>query len=397
MMLPRLDRYMLRCNLGPLAALIAVALALLTLERLIRITDLIAGSDRALQAAARMLVNLLPHYLGIALPGALLVAVIISVERLSRSGEMVAILASGVSLYRIARPFAALGVVLALASILNSGFVQPLARYKYREVVHELRQSSIVAAFKERKFVQFEDKVVWTSRVDFSGRNLGETFIIETAADGARRFISSRDATLHDRPGGVWVIDLRTVMLGELPATIENRNGDRIMTESASWRLPNPLLGYRERGDDQREFTLGELLGQVAAGPDAALPPETAMAAVHDRLARAALLVVLPFIGVVLGLNLTRGGRSGGLVAGVVLLVLAQKLLEYGLEVAQRGAVPAWAGSWPVVVLVAVLAVVMFRRAAGGRTILPALPAPGSWRHVAAALAGPNRGAPGSR
>ncbi|MGX0876083.1 lipopolysaccharide export system permease protein [Roseovarius sp. MBR-154] len=369
----RLDRYMLRNILGVLAALIAVALGMLMLERLIRIADLIAGSDNALEAGARMIANLMPHYLGMALPGALLIATIIATERLSRSGEMVALLSTGVSLRRVARPLVLLGLFLAIASIVNSGFLQPLARYNYREVVHELRQSSIVTAFKERKFIQFDDRVVWTSHVDFSGRELGETFIVETAEDGSRRFIAGQSGHLNEEDNRTWQIIMANAMLGNVPATITNGAGNRLSTESVTWTLPTPLDGYRDRGDDQRELTLPELVTGSYPSQGQNIDRAAAEANLHDRLSRAILLTALPLIGVVLGLTLGRMGRSGGLAIGIVLLLVVQKLLEYGLELAQRGTLPPWAGTWPIVALVLALAIYTFGRTAQGRTPLPRL------------------------
>ncbi len=371
-MLYKLDRYLLRNNLGLLAALIALALAILMLERLIRITDLIAGSDDALQSAARMIANLLPHYLGMALPGALLIATIISVERLSRSGEIVALMSTGISLNRIIRPYLALGLVLALASVLISGFLQPVSRYNYREIIHELKQSSIVTAFHERKFVQFDDKVVWTSKVNFAGRNLGETFILETDKKGNQHFITGHTGVLQEEPDGTWVINLKDAMIGDLSAQIVSPQGNRLNTAAVSWKMPSPIRGYRDRGDDQRELTLTELLTKSYLNGAEDINPAAAQSDMHDRLSRAALLIVLPLISLVLGLQLGRVGRSGGLAVGIVLLLVVQKLLEYGLSMAQRGIVPPWAGTWPVVALVAGLGFYTFRRTAMGRSAFPA-------------------------
>jgi len=201
-MFARLDRYMLQGTLGLFVGLTGLALGVLLIERLIRLTELLSGSDEATLAAVRMIANLVPHYLEMALPAAFLIAVIISVDRLSRSGEIVAMMATGVSLLRIARPYLLMAAVLALASVAIAGFLQPITRYNYRQIAFELRQSSIVTAFKERKFVQFRDRVVWTDRVDSTGRNLGETFIIETAPDGGRRFMTGRrrQGCLGDQP-----------------------------------------------------------------------------------------------------------------------------------------------------------------------------------------------------
>ncbi len=375
-MLFKLDRYLLRNNLGLLAALIALALAVLLLERLIRITDLIAGADDALQSAARMIGNLLPHYLGMALPGALLIAIIITIERLSRSGEIVALMSTGISLNRIARPFIGLGLVLAMGSIFISGFLQPISRYNYREIVHELKQSSIVTAFQERKFVQFDDKVVWTSKVDFAGRKLGQTFIFETDKKGNHHFITGHTGVLQEEPDGTWVINLQDAMIGDLPARITAAQGNRLNTARVTWKMPSPIKGYRDRGDDQRELTLTELLSKSYLESGQNINPAIAQSDMHDRMSRAALLIVLPLIAVVLGLHLGRVARSGGIAVGIVLLLLVQKLLEYGLSLAQRGVVPPWAGTWPIVILVAVLGIYTFRRTASGRSAFPAF-----WHH----------------
>ncbi|MDT8327476.1 MAG: LptF/LptG family permease [Roseovarius sp.] len=372
-MLFKLDRYLLRNNLGLLAALIAVSLAVLMLERLIRITDLIAGSDNALQSAARMIGNLLPHYLGMALPGALLIALVITIERLSRSGEIVALMSTGVSLRRIVRPYIGLAVVLALTSVLISGFLQPISRYNYRQIVHELKQSSIVTAFQERKFVQFDDKVVWTSKVNFAGRKLGETFILETGKSGNNKFITGHTGVLREDDDGTWTINLQDAMIGDLPAEITSAQGSRLNTAKVTWKMPTPIEGYRDRGDDQRELTLKELLTQSYLQEGTSIDVAAARADMHDRLSRAALLIFLPFISVVLGLQLGRVARSGGLAVAILLLLVVQKLLEFGLSLAQRGVVPPWAGTWPVVALVAGLAIYTFRRTASGRSAFPSL------------------------
>lgn len=370
-MLRKLDLYLLRSNLGLLGAFVLLALSILMLERLIRITELISGSDDALMSAARMIANLLPHYLGMALPGALLIATIISVERLSRSGEVVALMSTGVSLYRFNRPFLGLAVVLALASIVISGFLQPVSRYNYRAIVHELKQNSIVTAFQERKFVQFDDRVVWTSSVDFARRSLGATFILETGPDGTRRFMTGNTGRLSEQPDGSWLITLQDAMAGDIPAEFASGQGSRVNTSRVYWRMPTPIEGYRDRGDDERELTLTELMTQSYLVPGSSVDPVAASANLHDRLSRAALLLVLPFVSVVLGLNVGRMVRSGGLVIGILLLLLVQKMLEYGLSLAQRGVVPPWAGTWPVVALVAAAGLYAFHRTARGQPVLP--------------------------
>lgn len=369
--MPLTDRYFLRGTLGLLGGLVLLSLGLLLLARLIRLAALLTGTENAFSYGARLLASLVPHYLELALPGALLVAVILTVDRFSRSGEIVALMSTGVSLYRIARPFLLLGFGLTLVSVVLLGFLQPQSRYMYRQLVFELQEGSIVTAFQQQKFLQFEGLTVWTDSVDDAGRSLGTTFILETAADGSQRFLTGASGLLHLDEGGRWTISLRDAMIGQVPTAFDHPGGSRVRIASVDWQLPTTDGAFRMRGSDQRELTIPELMtGSYRDGPFE-IDATVADANLHDRLARSMLPLVLPLIGVVLGLNLGRTARAGGAFLGIVVILVVQKLLEFGLAQAARGAVPAWAGAWPVMIALAALSLWLFRQTAQGRPFLP--------------------------
>jgi len=368
-MLVKLDRYLLRSCLGLFAGLTVLALALLLLERLIRIIEIVSGSTNTAVAAGMMVANLIPHYLDLALPGAFLIAMIITIDRLSRSGEIVALMATGVSLYRIVMPYLGLAVMLAVLSLFISGFLQPLSRYNYRQIVHDLQHKSVVTAFQERKFVQLKDRIVWTDHVDSSKRNLGQTFILETEPNGARHFLTGQTGELKEAGDGTIIISLNNGAGGTFRNPDESTTNNLISYSQLSWPMPTSDGEFRERGEDERELVLPELIAASNGAGSTAINPVLAVASFHDRLSRAALLLILPLIGMVLGLNLGRTPRSGGIVIGILLLLSVQKLLEYGLALAESGAIPAWAGFWPVVLALAFAALIMFRRLAHGRIL----------------------------
>jgi lipopolysaccharide export system permease protein len=367
------DRYLLRRTMGLLVGLAILALGLLLMARLIRLTTLLSGAENALLYGARLLASLVPHYLELALPGALLVAVIISVDRFSRSGEIVALMSTGMSLYRIARPFVMMGFAVMLLSLFLLGFLQPQSRYVYRQIVFELQEGSIITAFQQQKFLQFEGRTIWTSSVDDAGRSLGRTFIIESAPDGSHRFLTGETGLLHFDETGRWVISLRDAMIGQVPTAFDHPAGNRVKIANVDWQLPATDGEFRLRGSDERELTLPELITGSYRDSAYDIDPLIADASMHDRLVRAMLPLVLPLLGVVLGLNLGRTAKAGGPFLGIIALLVVQKLLEFGLAQAERGVVPAWGGSWPVLILLIALSIWLFRQTARGRPLLPHL------------------------
>lgn len=361
-----MDRYLLRSFFGLFAGLTVLALALLLLERLIRITDLVSGSDNALVSGGLLIANLIPHYLSLALPGAFLIAMILTLDRLSRSGEIVALLGAGVSLYRIMRPFMGLAFVLALASLLISGFLQPLSRHSYREIVHNLQHQSVLAVFQEQKFVQYDNRIIWTGNVSGRSRTLGQTFILERRPDGGHTLLTGNTGHLRQSRAGEWEIRL----MDGSGVSYNEADGpgiyDRVEYGELRWPVGQAGSAYRARGGDERELFLTELMAAgLYAGPSAIAAP-VAAAAFHDRTSRAALLLTLPMIAFVLGINLGRMARATGVVYGILILLGVQKVLEYGLAQSSAGTLAAWLGFWPVVLFVALAAAILFRRLAEG-------------------------------
>lgn len=369
-MIAKLDRYLIRSLVGLFAGLTVLAIALLLLERLIRIIEIVSGSSNTAVAAALMVANLIPHYLDLAIPGAFLIAMIVTIDRLSRSGEIVALMGAGVSLYRIVLPYVGFALMLALLSILISGFLQPLSRYSYRQIVHNLQNQSVITAFQESKFVQFDGRIIWTDRVAPSTRRLGQTFILETRPDGSRTFLTGETGNLKEVSRGQWVITLEGGSGGTIGRNGTIDEGDRLDFGELSWPISSSGEDFRPRGGDERELFLPELLTLAGKGPATKVDPGVAVADFHDRTSRAALLLVMPLIAMILGLNLGRIPRSSGIVLGILFLLGVQKVFEYLLAIAGSGSVPAWAAFWPFVALIAVTALVLFQRLAN-RRILP--------------------------
>ncbi len=99
-----IDRYLLRLLFWPLVGCLGVTVVALLLERILRLLDALSQSSARFGYVAQLAANLVPHYLGLALPVAFFVALFIVISKLSDGSEIDALLASGQSLERIALP-----------------------------------------------------------------------------------------------------------------------------------------------------------------------------------------------------------------------------------------------------------------------------------------------------
>ena len=107
-----IDRYLLRLAFWPMLGAMGVTLIALLLERILRLLDMLSASSDRFGFVAQLAVNLVPHYLGLTLPAAFFLALVVVVNRMNQSSEIDALLAAGVSLTRLAAPYLCLAAAL---------------------------------------------------------------------------------------------------------------------------------------------------------------------------------------------------------------------------------------------------------------------------------------------
>ena len=357
------QRYLIRSCLPIMLGVIALAVGVFLLERILKIFELVSATPGASGIAMRMLFDLIPYALSLAMPIALFLGVLLSVDRLSRTGELTAMMSAGVSLFQIARPYMLCGLVTAALTLLISGVLQPLGRYDYRAHLNAVEQTSFEAAFQEGKFAQIGERTFWTE--DRRGDNrLGQIFILEerpatgasritTAPGGAIRSGLEEDETLIrlDQGQGIIVSAGREVV-------------ERLDFLSAEWTVQGEVLGFRARGEDERELVLTELWAEMGERPPGRIEPHIAGARFHFHVGRAAVVLLFPLLAIPMGLGYGRSFQSISVAIGLILLVAIQKSLESGEAWARTGAIEPWLGIWPFVGGTAAIILIIFLRAA---------------------------------
>jgi len=347
----------MRSALRTIGGLVLFALAVLLLERLLRIFEVVSSSTRPAGDATQMVINLLPHYLGIAIPMALMLGTIITIDRMSRSSELTSAFGSGVSLFHMTKPFILISIVLMGFNIVLEGYMQPIGRYGYREVVHSVGQKSFAAVLREGKFTKVGGTTFYV------GPGGGPIFIYEETKNDGLRITTANKGELIVREGsGQPVLQLSNGDSFQITPEKLIRGQLGFQVSSVAGSVGG--LNFRARGSDERELTSTELFNNRDGQSFTTISVETNNAALHLRIARVYLLFLLPFIAVPFGINYGRNPSSAGIVVGIVSLVTLQKALEFGQKLGARGEIPPWMGIWPLMGVVTLSAIFIYRNSA---------------------------------
>ena len=368
-MLKLVDLYLLRKIIATSLVMTGVGLAVLLLERLLRLFGLVANPNKAFSFVGQMLVLLTPHYLSVALPAAFFFGVLLTFLRLRQDNELVILSSVGQGLHRLIAPALALAVVMTATAILILGYLSPHARYAYRALKNSVAEASLNAAVREGTFIQ-ADGLTFFAEGSVAGENglqLSKVFVYEEANDGASIVTTGTHGVLGQTGEDTGtILKLKDGVRAELPANGEDA---RTLTFSdLSWPVATgEVAEFRPRGRDQRELTLPELWSAQPSADDRPNADEIA-AELNSRLVIIASVPLLPLLAASLALiGRPRSERRAALFIGLAILIIYYETLSFGESLAKDGLLSPAVALWLPFLCLALGTACLYARASLGR------------------------------
>ena len=345
-----------------MAAVLLVTLAVLLIERLLRLLDFITGYGADIGPVLSLVLNLLPHYMGLALPAAFCIGTLSALSRMSKENEIDALESAGWSLRRIGAPLVGCSVLFALISVLLFGIVQPYSRYAFNEVRHAILAAGWDGRVEQGVFLKAGDGLVLSAgEIDVTGRVLYKVFLVQEEDDGSgETVVTAEQGLVVPSPDktGVFLI-LRNGQV--TPPGGGMLDFDQMQYDHKFDAADNP---FRPRGGNERELTLFELWYEMY--PASGLDAEPRFAAeFHNRLVRAVSLIGIALIAVPLGVSRKRAATWQRMVLAVVVLAVYDNLIKLASGYAKLGLVDPALSLWGACALFNGLCLWLFLNAAG--------------------------------
>jgi len=147
-----LYRYLAKEILPPFLLGLVVFTGLLLMGRMLKLADMVVSKGVPLGEVSLLIFYLLPNFAAITIPMALLLAVLLAFSRLSADSEIVAIKASGISLYRLLPPVVLLAAAAYLLTAFNALYLLPKGNVAFKELLYHVIQGRVSLSLKEQVF-----------------------------------------------------------------------------------------------------------------------------------------------------------------------------------------------------------------------------------------------------
>ncbi|MDZ7629443.1 MAG: LptF/LptG family permease [Parvularculaceae bacterium] len=359
-----LDRYILRTVVTPLVLALCVAAMLLMIEQMLRLFDFVLAEQGPVDVVWRMLANLVPHYLSLALPLGAFLGVMLAFRNLSMSSELDAMNSSGASIARLLRPVFGLLLVLAAFDFLLVGYIKPYARYEYDKIRFDVTSGALGIKIPQGEFIEISDKAtIRLGSVDTLSRQAKDIFLEMREADGRRTIITAQSGGISTTPD-ITSLLLRMAKGRQLFVDAEGERLQSLDFESFDLELALPAIArFRPRGDAAREATFTEIL-RALKNSDALTPQQRNdyRAQLHWTILHPLTFLVLPVLAVAMGVAGRRKPSNLKPVLGVAMLIAYHEMLEeWGLVTASLGQLSPFISMWGLLVLFIGISIWLYR------------------------------------
>ncbi len=317
-----LDRYVWREILPPMVLALLIFTFLLALPPFMQHLENLLAKGVSFGTIARLIWTLVPQALGLTIPMALLVGLLIGFGRLSADRETVALLACGVSPYRLLQPVLALSLACAAATMYVMIIAIPQANRTFLAITFDIVSKRVETDVRPRVF--FEDFPGWVLYAgeeappgqagwrrllvaDSSRANATEIYFAERGRLAINREKRTVDLVLHDgmrysigKPGLSDTLRFESDLLVAL-------NPESVFPQVSIQKGPN-------------ERTIGELRAEAARKAQAGISPHPEIIALQQKFSFPVACLVFGIIGLALGMTVAREGKLAGFVVGVVVI-----------------------------------------------------------------------------
>jgi len=361
-----LHRYVFLQILAPFAAGLALFTFILLIARIMKLVEMVVNRGVPALEILRVFSYILPAFLEVTVPMALLLACLLACGRLSADSEVTAMKAAGLSLYQIAAPVAAFAALVFVVSLFLSLYARPWGNSALKTAIFDLARTRATVGLKEHVFNdEFKGLVIYVEKIEPPGSNLRRILISDRRQVGEENTVVAKRGTLvaHE--------DTRSVNLRLFDGVIfTSRQGEQgyhktdFNTYDVNLNLSEALGQMETREREPSEMPLRELREAVAADTEAGQHARARRVELARRFSIPFAALVFAVIGVPLGLQPVRAVRSRGLAVSLAIILSYYLLLSAAETLATQGKAPITAAMWTPNVVLATIGVVLFFRQA---------------------------------
>jgi len=352
--------YLLREFAGPFLLSLLVSTMILAAGNIAQVADLIINKGVNIIYVFNLFLLFMPWLLTFTIPMSVLSATLLSFGRLASDNEIIALKASGVSIYRIASPIIIVALLISLFCIPLNDKILPESGYRARKLIKEIGIRNPLALFEPGVFIKgFQDYIIFIYNIN--GNTLKNIRIYQPQEGKATRTIVAEKGEIITLP------DKNIVRL-----KLTNGSADEAMPQDPSnfYKLIfdtyymtlnlKDAIQYEDIEKKAREMSIVELRREIRGLEKSNIRTTILHIEIHNKLALAFSSFVFVLIGIPVAMRTHRREKSINFGLTMFLFLIYWGIMLGGVACSIRHIVPPWIGVWSANIFISIIGIMLF-------------------------------------
>ncbi|MCH8056038.1 MAG: LptF/LptG family permease, partial [Deltaproteobacteria bacterium] len=267
-----------------LLGLLAFTFVLL-IARIIRLVELVVTRGVPFLQIGKLFTLILPTFLEMTVPMALLLGIFLGLGRLSSDQEILALKASGISPTHIFLPIGMVALFISFVTLLITTLVRPAANLALKKELYNIAKSHIATALREKVFNDdFPGVLIYVEEVVPPGNTSQGVFIVDRRKPARETIIISKVALfLSDEESKTLSLKLFD---GTIHETEKNRPGfsqTRFNIYDFKLDLEEAFSPTRKKERGPKEMSLRQLQRTIQIKQEKGVKPTAELIEFHRR------------------------------------------------------------------------------------------------------------------
>jgi len=320
------------------------------MTRMLQITKLIVNYNVSLANIGLLLLYSIPHFLVFVLPMSVMLAILLTLMRMSSDNEIIALKSGGVSIYRLIPPIFIFALAGFLATLFMTLYGMPHSKSAITRLTYAMLTSNTDVGLKSRTFnTRFKGVTLYVNEVDFHDRIMKDVFIEDRRNPKAiSTIVAPRGRFIKDAEGRSVRLRLFNGMINQVSRLKRTANAIYFSTYDINLDMQQlaRARAMAAKSKDEDEMGLAELRRHIQSVRNSPEAYYKAMIALHEKYSIPSACLALAILAIPLGIELKSTRRSAGLGMGMFIFIVYYILMSAGRVLGEIGIIHPAVGLW---------------------------------------------------
>ncbi|MBI1870101.1 MAG: LptF/LptG family permease [Chlamydiae bacterium] len=317
-----------------------------------------------LKEIAYLFFLLTPYFLSACIPMALLSSLLLIFGRLSQDNELLAIKASGISIFRVSYPLWIIGILLTGICFKLHNEIIPYSHFAARKLIVQMGIKNPTAYLEAGQFVEaFPNYIIYIR--ERHDNLLKKVVIYETTEEGKIKTITAQEGGISYAP------ETSTILLELHNGTIQQPTGkdfkDFFNLQFGNYVLKlnaeNIFKNPSDLDKKHKDMSISEIAKKIKEYKSKGINPTPLRTEIQKKISISFSCLAFTLIGIPLGIRAHRSEKTVGIALSLLLVFLYYLFIILGKALDEKPALHPELLMWVPNVLLSAIGIYSFKKA----------------------------------